>query len=227
MTTDQPGAGNPAGPDEQLPRVWRHEGNLIIAQRYGGCYDVVHIGNTGADLGWEISTLPPDAVELRPVSASPAVQLCQCGDVGHDGWAHSADEPCQPIASPAATEAEPDEHVHTWVRCERCPNPDQPCACAGGVCCDAELAEGVGVEPGDRCPVTGVRWDDARARAAVLRALYAVDGDFSEADVADDILDRLRGDEHLVGPRSLSLAGQREAFVGVRVPDDESEAGDG
>lgn len=32
-------------------------------------------------------------------------------------------------------------HEHTWARCKNCPNPDQPCACAGAVCCDAELSE--------------------------------------------------------------------------------------
>jgi hypothetical protein len=33
----------------------------------------------------------------------------------------------------------PDDHE--WVPCNRCPNPDQPCACAGGVCCEVQRAE--------------------------------------------------------------------------------------
>lgn len=59
-----------------------------------------------------------------------------------------------------------------------------------------------------RCPSTGVRWNDRRARAAVLRALYAANTNESgwEEAVADDVLERLRGDEHLPGRRSLMVA---------------------
>lgn len=60
-----------------------------------------------------------------------------------------------------------------------------------------------------RCPFTGVQWNDRRARAAVLRALWMADvgaDDWREA-LADDILERLRGDEHLPGRRSLMVAG--------------------
>jgi hypothetical protein len=53
---------------EQPPRVWSSSGNLIVAHRYGGCYDVVQIGDTGCDVVEEISTLPEDAVEYGPVS---------------------------------------------------------------------------------------------------------------------------------------------------------------
>ena len=72
---------------------------------------------------------------------------------------------------------------------------------------------------GDRCPATGVVWDDKRARAAILRALHAIDADFSEIDAANDILSRLRGDEHLVGDRSLRIAREHRAAAGPRAGD--------
>lgn len=58
---------------------------------------------------------------------------------------------------PAAVEAAPlhGPDDHEWVPCKRCPNPDQPCACAGGVCCEAQQAEiaagvsGTGTEASD------------------------------------------------------------------------------
>jgi hypothetical protein len=54
-------------------RVWLDGERLIIAQRYGGCYDVVELGNTGADVTEELSELPPGAVELvpRPAQGEP------------------------------------------------------------------------------------------------------------------------------------------------------------
>lgn len=45
-------------------RVWVDGERLIIAHRYGGCYDVVEVGNTGADVTEELSQLPPDAVDV-------------------------------------------------------------------------------------------------------------------------------------------------------------------
>lgn len=72
-----------------------------------------------------------------------------------------------------------------------------------------------------RCPFTGVRWNTPRARAAVLRALRAADVDGPagwEDRLADDILERLRADEHLPGRRSLMVAASLKAYPSCPVP---------
>lgn len=56
---------DPAGPDEQ-PRVWL-DGKVVIV---AGCEDVIRFGS--ANVGDEVRNQYPDAVELRPVSPSPA-----------------------------------------------------------------------------------------------------------------------------------------------------------
>ena len=82
---------------------------------------------------------------------------------------------------------------------------------------------------GDRCPATGVRWDDKRAHAAILRALNAsgVEDDYDVQGLAGDIIGRLRHDEHLVGDRSLRIARERRAAAGPRAgdtaPEDEQQ----
>jgi hypothetical protein len=45
-------------------RTWIDGDRLIVAHRYGGCYDVIEVGNTGADVTGELSELPPGAREL-------------------------------------------------------------------------------------------------------------------------------------------------------------------
>jgi hypothetical protein len=45
-------------------KIWLDGERLIIAHRYGGCYGVVTVGNTGIDADEELSELPPGAVEL-------------------------------------------------------------------------------------------------------------------------------------------------------------------
>lgn len=53
-------------------RVWLDGERLIIAHRYGGCYDVIELGNTGADVTEELSALPPSAVKLVPTTWTEA-----------------------------------------------------------------------------------------------------------------------------------------------------------
>ena len=52
-------------------RVWLDGDRLIVAHRYGGCYGVVTVGNTGIDADEELSELPPGAVELVAVDVPP------------------------------------------------------------------------------------------------------------------------------------------------------------
>jgi hypothetical protein len=64
--------------DNDTIRVWLHGDRLIVAHRYGGCYGVVTVGNTGIDADEELSELPPGAVELAPDAATMTIQ-CPCG----------------------------------------------------------------------------------------------------------------------------------------------------
>lgn len=56
-----------------MPDVWVDGDRLIVAHRYGGCYGVVTVGNTGIDADEELSELPAGAVELGPLRAEPVL----------------------------------------------------------------------------------------------------------------------------------------------------------
>ena len=62
-------------------RVWLDGDRLIVAHRYGGCYGVVTVGNTGVDADEELSELPPGAVELT-VSIDDLIERSSLGTPG-------------------------------------------------------------------------------------------------------------------------------------------------
>lgn len=62
-------------------QVWLDGERLIIAHRSGGCFDVVELGNTGADITEELSELPPGAVMVVPAPWNEAPE-----DSDHFSW---------------------------------------------------------------------------------------------------------------------------------------------
>jgi hypothetical protein len=69
-------------------KVWLDGERLIIAHRYGGCYGVVTVGNTGIDADEELSELPPGAVELE--AELPEWHCPSCGAVTRARMADAA-----------------------------------------------------------------------------------------------------------------------------------------
>lgn len=58
------------------PLVWwsEAENGVVIAHRYGGCYSLVQMVNSGVECDEELSSLPDDAVALTK-STPPEVQI--------------------------------------------------------------------------------------------------------------------------------------------------------
>ena len=80
--------------------------------------------------------VPPQAI----TAAAVAIHDVECGDrCGGSALGH-----CTTLAKAALEAAAPylaAGHEHTWVPCEQCKTPDGPCACAGGICCEAQRRE--------------------------------------------------------------------------------------
>jgi hypothetical protein len=73
-------------------RVWLKGERLIIAHRYGGCYDVVELGDTGADVTNELSELPPGAVELIPKAQREILRLNLIDRLCDKQWSGGSDQ---------------------------------------------------------------------------------------------------------------------------------------
>lgn len=70
-------------------RVWLDGDRLIVAHRYGCCYDVIEIGNTGADVTRELSELPPGA---REMVAGDTVEPLMCSECSACAWCYEDPE---------------------------------------------------------------------------------------------------------------------------------------